>query len=158
MQQAYPEYRCAGGNAGTRELLMPNFLTACGRMTPDALARWQSRIAQSNENVLVVETDSRIVGWATCGPARGTEGSDTGEVYGFYVDPDAWGSGVAYALMDAAVDVLEEQSLRPRIVWVLRDNSRARKFYGRHGFRPDGGEAQHEVEDISYPTLRLRAE
>lgn len=53
-----------------------------------------------------------------------------------YVDPDHRGSGLADALMDAAVGVARAQDLpMDRLVLdVDRENERARAFYDRHGF------------------------
>ena len=53
-----------------------------------------------------------------------------------YVVPDAWGSGVAAELHDAALAELPDC---PEIsLWTLKENQRARRFYEKHGWRPNG--------------------
>ena len=84
-------------------------------------------------------------GFIAFGPSRDADRQREVEVYTLYVDPDSWGQGFGSALM-AEVPVGEVVSL-----WVVERNSRAREFYGRHGFAPDGArEAGHHV-----PVIRL---
>jgi GNAT superfamily N-acetyltransferase len=82
--------------------------------------------------------DGRVVGFGHVGrewseATASAADAPGGEVYGFYVHPDAWGSGLADALMARC-----EAALRRRFaaasLWVLRDNPRARRFYERHGW------------------------
>ena len=42
--------------------------------------------------------------------------------------------------------------------WVRRENGRARRFYEKHGFRPDGGErlGPHDVLPIEIHEVRYR--
>jgi GNAT superfamily N-acetyltransferase len=53
------------------------------------------------------------------------------EVYSLYVLASHYGTGAAQALM-AAVE-------SPRVVWLLEDNARARRFYEKMGFRVGEG-------------------
>jgi ribosomal protein S18 acetylase RimI-like enzyme len=78
-----------------------------------------------------------------------------GEVYGFYLHPDAWGTGVADALMDRCLDELRRRGFERAILWVLRDNPRARRFYERHGFGPTDHELMWDGPTMpGAPTLR----
>lgn len=74
---------------------------------------------------------SRIVP-ETC--ARGR----VGEIYGFYLHPDHWRSGLADELMDASIGALVEDGWASARLWVLAENARARRFYERQGWRGDG--------------------
>jgi GNAT superfamily N-acetyltransferase len=49
-----------------------------------------------------------------------------------FVRPEAWGTGVAAELHDRAIE------LGARQLWVMEQNARARRFYERRGWRPDG--------------------
>jgi GNAT superfamily N-acetyltransferase len=55
-----------------------------------------------------------------------------------YVLPAAWGRGLADELHAAAVDQLRAHGAMRARLWVLELNARARRFYERHGWRPDG--------------------
>jgi GNAT superfamily N-acetyltransferase len=55
-----------------------------------------------------------------------------------YVRPSSWGGGLAVTLHDAAVDELRARGVARARLWVLEENARARRFYERLGWRPDG--------------------
>lgn len=55
-----------------------------------------------------------------------------------YVRPSSWGSGLAVELHDAAVAELRGRGVVRARLWVLEENARARRFYERLGWRPDG--------------------
>ncbi len=57
-------------------------------------------------------------------------------LHGFYVLPEWWGSGVADELHDAAL--AELGSCREVRLWTLEENHRARRFYEKRGWRPNG--------------------
>jgi ribosomal protein S18 acetylase RimI-like enzyme len=74
-----------------------------------------------------------VVGFATSGPARDPDRTrDDAELYALYLLEAHHGSGAADALLAASL------GRRPASLWVLDDNPRARAFYARHGFEPDG--------------------
>ena len=55
-----------------------------------------------------------------------------------FVLPDAWGQGLGSELHDAAVARLRELACESVFLWVLERNERARGFYERRGWAPDG--------------------
>jgi ribosomal protein S18 acetylase RimI-like enzyme len=61
-----------------------------------------------------------------------------GELYAIYVTPAWWSAGAGRALMESALSALEADGYRRAVLWVLADNARARRFYERAGFTPDG--------------------
>jgi len=102
--------------------------------------------------------DGRVVGfghigreWSgdagDAGDAGAGDAAPRGEVYGFYVHPDAWGSGVADALMTRCLGALRRR-FPDASLWVLRDNPRARRFYERHGWSCGVGET---IEEALWP-------
>lgn len=65
--------------------------------------------------------------------------------------------------MDAAVATLAARGLTELRLWVLRDNVRARRFYERYGWRPDGvrstyrlGRGDHRPVDLAELRYVLR--
>lgn len=48
------------------------------------------------------------------------------------------GSGVAGRLHDEAIDDLRRRGCDEARLWVLEANARARRFYERRGWRPNG--------------------
>jgi len=65
--------------------------------------------------------------------------AEVGELYALYVTPAWWSAGAGRALMGSVLAALEAERYRRVVLWVLADNSRARRFYDRAGFAPDGG-------------------
>ena len=61
-----------------------------------------------------------------------------GEIYGFYLHPSAWGSGSAGALMSRCEEFLRDEGFTSAVLWVLRDNPRARAFYEKAGWHATG--------------------
>jgi len=102
---------------------------------------WLERLrapAASRVFCLVAEHDGAVVGWVHAGPAeRGS--TDTGEVYGIYVDPEAWGSGAGTTMLERATEQLIARGSTTVQLWTLELNQRARAFYARHGWVHDGG-------------------
>lgn len=99
-----------------------------------------------DHRLFVATIDDRVVGFGHAGRESDPVDDDlgktaAGEVYGFYLHPDAWGSGAAGVLMDACLDELRRREFERAVLWVLRDNPRARRFYERCGFRP----TEHEL-------------
>jgi len=76
-----------------------------------------------------------------------------GEIYALYVDPGAIGTGAGGALIRAA---LADLAPRPVALWVLAGNSRARGFYARFGFEPDGTSADFDAGGTPVPEIRYR--
>lgn len=93
--------------------------------------------------LIVPEIGGRVVGFSIFGrerdPDQRAPGSGRGELYGFYLHPDVWGSGAADALMGESVRLLGER-FSTSVLWVLRDNPRARRFYERSGWACGAGD------------------
>lgn len=75
--------------------------------------------------IWVAEAEDEIVGTAVRRAA---------ELSALYVVPDAWGTGVAQALMAAALEAIRAEGHDEASLWVGTDNVRARRFYEREGW------------------------
>lgn len=99
--------------------------------------------------------DDRALGFASLGPSRDADAArNEQEIYSIYLDPGMWGKGVARDLLRTVL--AEVSPPTPVSLWVLADNERARHFYRRHGFIPDGKERRHEVGGQDLRELRYR--
>jgi GNAT superfamily N-acetyltransferase len=63
---------------------------------------------------------------------------ETGELYAMYLAPAWWSAGIGRALMEAVLAELYAAGYRRVVLWTLTGNARARRFYDRAGFAPDG--------------------
>ncbi|HLM90356.1 MAG TPA: GNAT family N-acetyltransferase [Streptosporangiaceae bacterium] len=109
-----------------------------------------------------------IVGYASFGPERDVlgmpwphpltpAGSDgrVAELYALYVHPAWWSTGTGRALMDRVLARVRAAGYACITLWVLEANARARRFYQRAGFAPDG--ARHVLDDLGGVTeIRYR--
>lgn len=101
---------------------------------------WQQMLAEigdkpAPERLIVPEADGHVVGFAHYGTESepNPDSSQRGELFGFYLHPDYWGTGLADALMKRVATDLAE-SFSEAVLWVLKDNPRARRFYERNGW------------------------
>ena len=120
---------------------------------------WERCVREGLETVLVAEKDGRVVAFASLGPARddaAREDATRGELYAIYALPEAWGSGAGRALLEAGVEALREGGYRQAILWVLDDNPRARRFYEREGWTPDGGTKTDAFFGVRVTEVRYR--
>jgi len=99
--------------------------------------RWARTIHDPfrRSTVFVAEEEGVIVGYASCGHERDGDHRYDGELYAIYVLGDAQGRGHGRALVEAAAAALAIRHMMSMVVWVLRDNVRARGFYERLGGR-----------------------
>ncbi len=94
---------------------------------------------QGIENVLIAELDGKPVGFARYGKTRDTDLPEGyGEVGGLYLLRSAQRKGLGKALMQAALQALQEMGFHSVMLWVLDSNQTAIHFYEKAGFRPDG--------------------
>ena len=108
-----------------------------------------------------------IVGYASFGPETNvltepwphplTEAGRDGqiaELYALYVHPAWWSAGTGRALMERTLARTATAAYQVIVLWVLRDNTRARRFYERAGFAPDGAtnllERLGGVQEVRY--------
>jgi ribosomal protein S18 acetylase RimI-like enzyme len=94
-----------------------------------------------------------VVGFACVGPSRDED--LVGELYAIYVSPDAWSTGAGRALIERAEARLA-RDYQDATLWVLEANPRARRFYERAGWHPDGARKHYERWGVAAPEIRYR--
>ena len=116
------------------------------RRTPEQRTEWwSSYLDKGVGTLLVAEEGGAVCGFIAFGDSRDEDRTGQLEVYTLYVEPNAWGQGIGSSLMAMV------PSNGPVSLWVAERNARAREFYVRQGFAPDGvGESGHHV-----PVIRL---
>ena len=107
---------------------------------------WRTVISQGRPPLVAVEGDT-VVGFINARPNE-EPGVGVGfQLWVMNVRQAYWGTGLAQRLFDIAVGD------RDAYLWVLRDNPRARAFYARNGFAPDGTERLDP--DFAAPIIRM---
>ena len=102
---------------------------------------WRQTVRSSGRGhhaVVAQLADGKVVGFASCGPARRDmlprRAPYDGEVYTLYVAVDYQGQGHGKRLLETCFDRLRDQDKTAAIVWVLAANP-ARFFYEAQGGR-----------------------
>lgn len=102
------------------------------------------------ENVLLLKIDGKVVGFSCIGKSK--DENNTEELIAIYLLKEYRGKKLGFELLSKTISQL---SPNMRIVlWVLKDNNRAIKFYERFGFTftgkekslPFGTELQMEIK------------
>ena len=121
------------------------------------VARWRERLERppAGWSTFVAVDGDEVLGFASVGPSRDEQGP--GELYALYVDPEQWSAGVGRALMARAEEQLASEYEEARL-WVLEQNPRARAFYERAGWTPDGARKAEERWGVRAPEVRYRKE
>ncbi len=122
--------------------------------TPDDGARVRQSFRTRPWQRMLVAADpdtGTVVGYASFGPetdvldapwphplSAGGQSGRVAELYALYVHPAWWSTGTGRALMERVLARAARAGFGSAVLWVLRDNERARRFYERAGFTPDG--------------------
>jgi ribosomal protein S18 acetylase RimI-like enzyme len=150
--------------AAYRGLLPQDYLDA---LEPQGrLGLWESALAAtawpSTGTLVLVDTSGPIEsqaigGFASISPTRDADDDPTsvGELQTLYLDPGVWRRGVGSTLLQAAQEQLGRAGFHVASAWVLETNARARTFYERHHWHPDGATKLHDwgtfvVTDVRY--------
>ena len=155
--------QCAGihvrsWRAGYHGMLPDEYLESLTDV--DRLPWWELQLGEGGEPALEVfvaeDIDGSLRGFAAACP----DGADpsVGVIAQLYVDPDAWGTGVARDLLTAATDNLKARSFAVATLSVARGNARARRFYEREGWHATGIETSEQLWGVSIVTAEYRRE
>jgi GNAT superfamily N-acetyltransferase len=97
------------------------------------LSRWRERLAGTRV-VWLADDGGSVVGVASTDVTQDHTAPVPVQLMSLYLRFAFQGTGLADRLLRAAVGA------KPAFLWVFADNPRARRFYTRNGFVPDGAE------------------
>jgi GNAT superfamily N-acetyltransferase len=142
---AVAEVHVRSWKAGFPGLLPQDYLDAL--RPEDRLGQWQRALSGGRWPVVLVgHEDERLVGFVCVAPTADDDADEraVGEVQMLYLEPSAQGRGNGAVLLEAALSALGEAGFSHAALWVLHSNARARRFYERHGWAPDGATKEHD--------------
>ncbi|HEY1853920.1 MAG TPA: GNAT family N-acetyltransferase [Solirubrobacterales bacterium] len=108
------------------------------------------------QTVVAAGDDGEIWGFATIGPCRDEDAAGAGELMALYVDPPRWRTGTGRLLLDHATDRLRDRGFGQAVLWVLRGNEGAERFYAAAGWRRDGAEREEQPYGVVSNVVRMR--
>ncbi|TYB30461.1 MAG: GNAT family N-acetyltransferase [Candidatus Mcinerneyibacterium aminivorans] len=96
-----------------------------------------------------------IIGFITLEESRDDDLNDFwGEIWGIYFDPDYWNKGYGSILLNWGIEELKNRGYRHLLLWVLKQNDSAIKFYEKFGFASDGNE-KIAIDGYNLKKIRL---
>jgi len=98
--------------------------------------------APGARTTLVAEAVDRLAGFCVFGASRDQDVNvaAVGELIAINIHPAFWGRGFGGSLCERLWSEAPVRGWKEVTLWVLHENARARRFYERAGFVPDGAE------------------
>lgn len=118
-------------------LAQADYLANLDRNRPERISYWTTKIASGAAPPWLAIDDDSVVGVANAGPTEDEDLRPGLELFLIYVRQAYWGTGLGQRLLETTIGD------RPALLWVLRENERAVRFYRRNSFAPDGAEKIH---------------
>jgi GNAT superfamily N-acetyltransferase len=128
------------------DIVDPERLAMLTAPVAERVQLWR-RWVDEGRPIIVALDSGHVVGFSVAGFVKEPDIDIDFELYAINVRQAYWGSGVAQRLHDRSVGD------RAAFLWVLRDNPRARAFYVRNGYSPDGAEKLDE--DFGAVVIRM---
>ena len=127
------------------EIMVTSFRTAFGDLVsretmdactnPDNCLRMLESIYQEGKMRFLMGGEQGFLCWQETG--------DGAQIVAIHSLPESWGTGLGHAMLTQA---LAQIGNRPVHLWAFKENTRARRFYEKHGFRWDGTERVSEFD------------
>ena len=100
---------------------------------------WTKMLENNTDTHYVILDGDMIIGFMSINPSRDADAPDeTFELTGLYLDPDHIGKGYGKQAMDFVKHEAAARGYTALSLWVLDQNNRAKRFYEKAGFTPDG--------------------
>jgi len=154
--RAIAEIHVAAWRAAYRGLMPDDYLASLSvderaKMWHDALGR------PSPTQLALAEIDGTLAGFGIYGPTRDEEPPEVAEIYAVNIHPDYWRRGAGRLLCEHALREAAAREHGAMTLWVMSGNERARGFYERLGFAPDGAlRTNSELIGRPFDELRYR--
>jgi len=123
--------------------------------TSDRISRRSFRLLIERETAetLVAESDGRVAGYAV---VLFRKGSGVARLYSLATGPFFSGLGIGRQLLAAATSRMRTDGFADAVLWVLRGNAVAERFYALVGWRRDGAEREEQPYGVVSNVVRMR--
>jgi ribosomal protein S18 acetylase RimI-like enzyme len=105
-------------------------------------AAYAGAMSRPGRTLLCAEQERAVVGFAALGPpfepVLDADPQTVGQLFGLYVRPSHWERRIGGRLHEASTRVWREAGIVTARLEVWEGNERARAFYARRGWQPDG--------------------
>ena len=114
--------------------ISPETMDAC--TNPDNCRAMLESIFQEGKIHFLMGSNQGFLCWQ--------ETDDGAEIVAIHSLPESWGTGLGHAMLTEAIKQIGNH---PVYLWAFKENTRARRFYEKHGFRWDGTERVSEFDN-----------
>ena len=97
--------------------------------------RWVKNFDIPGWSTMVCVENGEYIGTSSFCRSRFEQYPDSGEVISIYLLPEYMGKGYGSKLLEIVMNELENQGFTEVFLWVLEENTTARQFYEKHGFK-----------------------
>ena len=109
-------------------------------------AMWKKLLAENQDVHYIITLDHQAIGIITINPQNESDLPDTVyELSGLYFDPDFVGKGLGTRAMNWIKTEIKTRGFHGISLWVLSQNDRAKAFYIKNGFHPDGRQKESGI-------------
>ena len=136
--------------AAFADILPPEELARC--TDPDkATEMYRQVLARHFCHNAILYVDGKPHCISAWGKNRSSLEDSVGELICIHSLRDNWAKGYGSAMMAYVLDFLRQEQYESVILWVFKDNRRARRFYEKHGFAPTGQQKEtNGIVEIMY--------
>ena len=117
-------------------------------------SNWAKVLSDRKNEAYVILEDKKYIGASSIGAARDEKMADWGEIMSIYLLPEYFGKGYSEPLFKCAINALREKGYTKIYLWVLKENTRAQRFYEKHGFYKNGDIDSIEIAGIQLTDIR----
>ena len=136
--------------AAFNKILSPEILDKCTDINK-ATAMYKQLLAEDFGNGYILTANDKPHCIAYWDAARNKEYAEKAELICIHSLPDNWNKGYGSLMMDHVLCDIKNAGYSDAILWVFRDNTRARAFYESKGFSFTGiSKSAFDTEEVLY--------
>ena len=136
--------------AGFAQILSPEELERTANLQR-VTQTYQDVLLREGSNIAIEYVDGKPHCFTAWGKNRCNLGEHVAELICIHSLQDKWARGYGSAMMEYVLARLQQQKYESVILWVFEANTRARRFYEKHGFSQTGErKLARSVPEIMY--------
>ena len=114
-------------------------------------AMYENVLKSSYAEISILEIDSKPHCIAAWSKARNPQFSDCAELICIHSLSENWGKGYGSMMMNHIIDEIKNSGYNSVLLWVFEKNTRARRFYEKHGFElTDNTQISYDAVEVMY--------
>lgn len=118
---------------------------------PKAEAMYENVLKSGHAEVSILKIDGKPHCIAAWSKSRNPQFSDCAELICIHSLSENWGKGYGSMMMNHIIDEIKNSGYNNVLLWVFEKNTRARRFYEKHGFElTDNTQISYDAVEVMY--------